>query len=160
MGMLKILSNRNGSFLAWQVTLMRMADLTYPSLFWKLIVTMATAPPNDLVTTICDNLLSITARQRDEIVNNGWAWLADFQGFNYDRIQTWAKESNRLPESRSGCYLGSVAMTKLHGLAYWANQMLPHGHTLVWDGFDATMMQQLMDDAEIHYAESKRNRDA
>ena len=39
----------------------------------KLIVTMATAPPNDLVTTICDNLLSITARQRDEIVNNGWA---------------------------------------------------------------------------------------
>ena len=51
-------------------------------------------------------------------------------------------------------------MAKLQGLAYWANQMLLRGHTLVCGGFDSAMMQQLMDDAEIHYAESKRDSDA
>ena len=58
---------------------------------------MYAAPPNDLVTTVCDNVLSLTASQWDEIVNNGWARLADFQGFNYNKIKTWARESNRLP---------------------------------------------------------------
>ena len=96
-----------------------MADLTYPSLFQNLIVTIAAAPPNDLVTTVCDNVISLTAIQRKAIVNNGWACLADFQGFKYNRIQTWARESNRLPASRGGCYFGSVAMAKLQGLAYW-----------------------------------------
>ena len=52
---------------------------------------MDAAPPNDLVTTVCDNVLSLTASQWDEIVNNGWARLADFQGFNYNKI----KASNR-----------------------------------------------------------------
>ena len=50
---------------------------------------MVAAPPNDLVTNICDNVLSLKASQRDAIVNNGWARLADFQDFNYNRIQTW-----------------------------------------------------------------------
>ena len=121
---------------------------------------MAVAPTNYLVTTICDNVLSLTASQRDEIVKNGWARLADFQGFNYGRIQTWARESNRLPASNSGCYFGSVAMAKLQGLVYWANQMLLRGHTLVCDGFDSAMMRQSMDDAEIHYAKSKRDSNA
>ena len=107
---------------------------------------MAAAPTNGLVTTVCDNVLSLTASQWDAIVNNGWARLADFQGFNRDRIQTWEREINRLPVSRGGCYFGSVAMAKLQGLAYWANQMLLCGHTLVCDGFDAAMMRQSMDD--------------
>ena len=51
-------------------------------------------------------------------------------------------------------------MAKLQGLAYWANQMLLRGHTLVCDGFDAAMMRQFMDDAKIHHAESKQDRDA
>ena len=53
-----------------------MANITYPSLFQKLIVTMAAASPNNLVTTVCDNVLSLMAIQRDAIVNNGWARLA------------------------------------------------------------------------------------
>ena len=85
---------------------------------------MAAASPNDLVTTICDNILSLAASQRDAIVNNGWARLADFQGFNYGRIQTWARESNRLPASHVGCCFGSVAMAKLQGIAYGEKQML------------------------------------
>ena len=52
------------------------------------IVTMAIAPTNNLVTTVCDNVLFFMASQRDAIVNNRWTRLADFQGFNYDRIQT------------------------------------------------------------------------
>ena len=92
---------------------MCIADLTYPSLFRNRIVTMATAPHIDLVATVCDHVLSLTANQRDAIMNNGWACLADVQGFNYDRIQTWARESNCLPASSSGCYFGSVAMAKL-----------------------------------------------
>ena len=111
---------------------------------------------HDLVTTVCDNVLSLTTSQR----NNGWARLADFQGFNYDEIQTWAREINRLPASRGGCYFGSVAMAKLQGLTYWANQMLLRGNTLVCDGFDSAMMWKSMDDAEIHYDESKRDSDA
>ena len=67
---------------------MCMSDLTYPSLFRNLIVTMAAAPPNYLVTTVCDKVLSLTTSQRDAIVNNIWSRLADFQGFNYDRIKT------------------------------------------------------------------------
>ena len=51
-------------------------------------------------------------------------------------------------------------MAKLQGLAYWANQMLLRGHTLVYDGFDYAMMRQSMDDAENRYAESKRDSDA
>ena len=90
-GMLKLPPKRNGRVLAWQVTQMCMADLTYPSLLQHQIVTMAAAPPNNLVTTECDNLLYLTAIQRDAIMNNGWAHLTDFQGFNYDRIQTWAR---------------------------------------------------------------------
>ena len=113
---------------------------------------MAAAPPNDLVTTVCDYVLSFTASQRDEIANNGLDRLYDFQGFNYDRIQNWAREINRLLESCGGCYFVSVAMTNLQGLAYWANQMLIRGHTLVYDGFDAAMMLQSMDDVKIHYA--------
>ena len=66
---------------------MCMADLTYPSLFQNQIVTMAAAPPRDLVTTVCDNMLSLTASQMDAVVNNGWDCLADFQGFNYNRVQ-------------------------------------------------------------------------
>ena len=132
---------------------MCMSDLTYPSLFQNLIVTMAAAPPNDLVTNLCDNVLSITAIQRDAIVNNGWACLADFQGLNYDRIQTWPRESNRLPASRDGCYFVSVVMEKLKGLTYWVNWMLLRGHNLVCDGFDSEMMWQSMDDTKIHYAE-------
>ena len=132
-----------------------MADLTYSSLFRNRIVNMATSPPNDLVTTVCENVLSLKARQRDSIVNNGWARLDDFQGFNYDKIQTWVRESNRLPASRGGCYFGSVAMVKLQGLAYWVNWMLLHGHTLVCGGFDSVMMRKSMNDTEIHYPESK-----
>ena len=93
-------------------------------------------------------------------MNNIWARLADFQGFNYDRIQTWARESNRLPASHGGCYFGSVAMAKLQGLAYWENQMLLRGQTLVCDGFDSEMIRKLMDGAEIHYAKSKRDSNA
>ena len=137
-----------------------MADLTYPSLLKDRIVTMAAAPPNDLVTTVCDNVLSLTASQRDAIMKNGWNFLDDFQGLNYDRIKTWARESNRLLESRGGCYFVSVAMAKLQGLTYWANHMILRGHTLVCDGFDYEMMRQLMDGADIHYAESKRDSDA
>ena len=96
-----------------------MPELTYLSLFRNRIFTMATAPPNDLVITVCDNVISPMDSQRDEIVNNGWDRLADFQGFKYYRIQTWARESNCLLESRSGCYFGSVVMAKLKGLAYW-----------------------------------------
>ena len=103
---------------------------------------MAAAPPNYPVTTVCDNVLSPIASQRYVLVNNGWARLADFQSFNYDRIQTWVRESNRLPASRGGCYFGSLVMAKLQGLAYWANQMLLLGHTLVCDGFDAAMIWQ------------------
>ena len=113
-----------------------MANLTYPSLFRNRIVTMATAPPNDLVTTIGDNVLSITASQMDAIVNNIWDRLADFQGFKYYKIQTWARESNRLPESCGGWYFGSVAMENLQGLTYWENNMLLRGNTLVCNGFD------------------------
>ena len=137
-----------------------MVDLTYPSLFQNRIVTMATAPLTDLVTTICDNLISLMARKIDAIVNNGWACLAEFHGFRYNRIQNWARESNRLPASRGGCYLGSVAMAKLQGLAYWKNQILLRGNNLVCDGFDDAMMRQSTDDAKIHYAESKRDSDA
>ena len=113
---------------------------------------MDAVPPNDLVTTVCDNVLSLTAIQRDKIVNNGWYHLSELQGLIYDRIQTWEREINCLPSSRGGCYFGSVAMAKLQGLAYWANKMLLHGHTLVCDAFDAAMMRKLMDDSEIHYA--------
>ena len=107
-----------------------MENLTHPSLFQNLIVVMAAAPPNNMVTTICDNVLSLTASKRDAIMNNEWDRLADFQGFNYDRIQTWAKKINRLPASRGGCYFGSVSMEKLQGLAYWEDHMLLRGHTL------------------------------
>ena len=137
-----------------------MANITYPSLFRNRIVTMATAPPNYLVTTICDNMISLTASQRDTIVNNGWACLAEFQGFNYDRIHTWERESNRLPASRNGCYFGSVAMVNIQGLAYWADHMILRGHNLVCDGFDSAMMRQLMNDAKIHYVKSKQDSDA
>ena len=85
---------------------MCMANLTYPSLFRNLIVPIAAAPPNNMVTTICDNVLYLTASQRDAILNNGWARLSDFKGFNYDRTQIWARENNRLPASRGGCYFG------------------------------------------------------
>ena len=51
-------------------------------------------------------------------------------------------------------------MEKLQGITYWENQMLLRWHTLVYYGFDAVMMQQSMDDAEIHYAKSKRDSDA
>ena len=51
-------------------------------------------------------------------------------------------------------------MEKLQGLAYWKNQMILHGNTLVYDGFDYEMMWQSMDDAKIHYAETKRDSDA
>ena len=61
---------------------MCMADLTYPSLFQNRIVAMEAAPPNDLVTTVCDNVLSLTDSQSDAIVNNGWDRLDDFQGLN------------------------------------------------------------------------------
>ena len=137
-----------------------MADLTYPSLFWYRIFTMAAAPLNDLVTTVCDNVLSLTASQRDSIVNKGWACLSDFQGFNYDRIQTWVRESNHLPASRGGWYIESVAMAKIQGLAYWENQMLLCGNTLVCNGFDAAMMRKLMGDAEILYVKSKQDSNA
>ena len=93
-----------------------MANLIYPSLLRNRIFTMATAPPNDLVTTVCDNVLYFMDRQRDAIMNNGWARLADFQGFNYERIQIWERERNRLPASRGGCYFGSVVMAKLQVL--------------------------------------------
>ena len=98
---------------------MFMVNFKYPSLFRNQIVTMSSAPKNDLVTTICDNVLSLTASQRDAILNNRWYCIAEFQGFNYDRMQTWDREINRLPESRGGCYFGSVVMAKLQGLAYW-----------------------------------------
>ena len=61
-----------------------MADLTYPYVLQNQIFTMAAEPPNDLVTTVCDNVLYLTASQMDEIINNGWDLLAEFQGFNYD----------------------------------------------------------------------------
>ena len=102
---------------------------------------MAAAPPNDLVITVCDNVISLKAIQRDAIVNNGWDRLADCQSYYYDRIHTWAREINFLPESRGGCYFGSVAMAKLQGLAYWENEMLLRGHTLVCGGFDSAMMR-------------------
>ena len=51
-------------------------------------------------------------------------------------------------------------MAKLQGLAYLLNQMLLRGKTLVCHGFDSAMMWQSMDDAKIHYAESKRDSDA
>ena len=137
-----------------------MEDLIYSSLFQNQIFTMAAAPPNDLVTTLCDNVISLTSIQRDKFFNSRWARLADFQGFNYNKIDTWAKESNRLPASRRGCYFVSVAMAKLQGLTYWANIMLLRGHTLVCNGFDASMMRQSMNDAEIHYAKSKRDSNA
>ena len=137
-----------------------MADISYPFLFQNRIVTMDAEPPNNLVTTVCDNVLSLTASQREAIVNNGWDRFADFQGSNYNRIQTWAREINRLPASCGGCYLGSLAMAKLQGLTYWVNQMLLRGYTLVCDGFDAAMIRQLMDDAEIHYSKSKRDSNA
>ena len=114
---------------------------------------MAPAPPNHLVTTICDKVPSLTASQRDATVNNGWDRLAYFQGFNYDRIQNWERESKRLLASRGGCHFGSVVMAKLQGLANWASQILLCGHTLVCDGFDSAMMRQSMDDANINYAE-------
>ena len=85
-------------------------------------------------------------------MNNGRYCLADFQGFKYGRIQTWARESNHLLASCGGFYFGSVLMANLQGIAYWVNQMLLRGKTLVCVGFDATMMRQLMDDAKIHYA--------
>ena len=121
---------------------------------------MAAAPPSDLVTTVCDNVLSPIASQRYALVNNGWARLADFQGFKYDRIQTWARESKRLPASRGGCYLGLLVMAKLQGLTYWANRMLLRRHTLVCNGFDAAMMRKLMGDAEILYVKSKQDSNA
>ena len=121
---------------------------------------MAAAPPKDLVNTVSDNVISLMASQRDTIVNTRWARLANFQCFNYNMIQTWAMESNRLPASCVGCYFGSVAMTKLQALSYCANQMLLRGHTLVCHGFDSTMIRQSMDDAEIHYAKSKQDSDA
>ena len=62
---------------------------TLVSLFRNQIVTMDAAPPNDLVTTVCDNVISLMASQRDAIFNNGRYSLSDFQGFNYSRIQTW-----------------------------------------------------------------------
>ena len=65
---------------------MCMADLTDPSLFRNRIFTMPAAPPNDLVTTVCDNVLSLTASQRDAIVNNGGAPFSDLQVFNCNRI--------------------------------------------------------------------------
>ena len=121
---------------------------------------MAASHPNYMVTTICDNLHSLTSSQRDAIMNNGWARLSDFQVLTYDMIKTWERESNRLPASRGGCYSGSVVMAKLQGLTYWANKMLLHGHTLVRDGFDSALMRKSMDDADIHYAKSKRDSDA
>ena len=117
---------------------------------------MAAAPCNNLVTTVCDNVISLTESQMYAIVNNVWARLSDFQGFNYDRIQTWVRKSKRLPALRGRCYFGSVAMEKIQGISYLANHMLLHEHSLVCDGFDAAMMRQSMDDAKIHYAESKQ----
>ena len=38
--------------------------------------------------------------------------------------------------------------------------MLLRGHTLVCDGFDSALIRQSMDDAEIHYSESKQDSDA
>ena len=63
---------------------MCMVNLKYPSQFLNQIVIMAAAPPKNLVTTVCENVFSLTASQRDATVNSGWAPLADFQGFNYD----------------------------------------------------------------------------
>ena len=137
-----------------------MADLTYTSLFRNRIVTMATAPPNNMVTTVCDNGLSLADIQRDAIMNNVWDCFAYFQGFNNERIQNSERESTRLPASCGGCYFGSVAMEKLQGLLYWINKMLLCGHTLVFDGFDTAMMRQLIDDADTHYTKSKRDSDA
>ena len=51
-------------------------------------------------------------------------------------------------------------MAKLQGLSYWVNQMLLRGHNIFCDGFDAAMMRQSMNDAEIHYAKSKQDSDA
>ena len=96
----------------------------------------------------------------DEIVNNEWARISDFQGFNYDRIQTWERGINRLLESRGGCYFWSVVLAKLQGLSYWVNEIILRRHTLVCNGFDAVIMRQFMDDAEIYYSESKRVSDA
>ena len=50
-------------------------------------------------------------------------------------------------------------MEKLQGISYWANHILLRGHTLVCGGFDSTMMRQSMNDAKIHYAESKQDSD-
>ena len=51
-------------------------------------------------------------------------------------------------------------MAKLQGLVYWANKMLLRGNTLVCNGFDSELMRKSVDDAEIHYAKSKRESDA
>ena len=51
-------------------------------------------------------------------------------------------------------------MAKLQGLEYWENHMLLREHTLVCDVFDSTMMRQSMDEAKIHYAESKQDSNA
>ena len=67
---------------------MCMANLTHPCLFQNQIVTMAAAPPNYLVTTVCDKVIYPMDIQMDAMVNNRWDCLADFQGFNYDRIKT------------------------------------------------------------------------
>ena len=159
--MLTLPPNRNGTFLVClHVTQICMANLTYPSLFQNIIVTIAAAPPNNLVTTVCYNVLSLTAILRDAIVNIRWARLSDFQGFNYDRIQTWARKITRLPTSGGVCYFRSVVVAKLQGLSYWVNQMLLSGHNIFCDGFDAAMMRQSMNDAEIHYAKSKQDSDA
>ena len=51
-------------------------------------------------------------------------------------------------------------MEKFQGLAYWENHMLLRGHILGCNGFGSAMMRQSMDDADIHYAKSKRYSDA
>ena len=61
---------------------MCMADLTFPSVSQNQIVFTAAAPPNNVVSTACDNVLSLMASPRDAIMNNRWARLSDFQGFN------------------------------------------------------------------------------
>ena len=40
------------------------------------------------------------------------------------------------------------------------NEIILRRHTLVCNGFDAVIMRQFMDDAEIYYSESKRVSDA
>ena len=44
-------------------------------------------------------------------------------------------------------------MKKLKGLAYWANQMLLCGNTLVCDGFDSAMIWHAQNQSKFKYDE-------